>query len=414
MNTVAPADRPPSTLKRDLIWLIALVLAFLAGYLFALIQRQTLVPPAPPNCPQPTATTPSPGAAGGGAATPGAGTPADAAGSSAHASGAGDGRISGSGGSATGGGGEGQRKGSGSGGDGEPLAGGDVSASGNLTVSGSDSAAGSASGDADSGGGGKGAPLLSGDAPLAGTDAPAMAAGAKPPPPPESAGGDGDLGADMPDMKLAPDQPGSRMVGARDFRYDRSGLPHYPNVDKVASAMTIPPGGAVADGNATFVEIVTSDDPDAVAAWYRAHLPQDQWQMQAPPSAADVDQGIQQSDKSATNFDNLAKDLQQTQQPGGGGQAAAMEIMMKGMMAGQHSGPNGEASLKGTPIEAMFGKLANMQLRGAQEGLNRARDAHLTFFKPTDEAHDPRSIMILRDPKTGKTAVVISKKATQG
>ena len=47
------------------------------------------------------------------------------------------------------------------------------------------------------------------------------------------AANDGPPPEDMPDMKLAPDQPGSRIVGARDFSYDRSGLPHYPNgVDK--------------------------------------------------------------------------------------------------------------------------------------------------------------------------------------
>ena len=90
-----------------------------------------------------------------------------------------------------------------------------------------------------------------------------------------------------------------------------------------------------------------------------------------------------------------------------------MAILMKSMAAGQHSGADGEASIQGTPIEGMFGKIANMQLRGAQEGFAKAREAHLTIFQPVDRAHDPRTILILRDAKTGKTAVVISKKSTR-
>ena len=48
MNSRATAPRPPSNLKRDLAWLIALVPAFLLDYLFALLTRPPLVPPAGP------------------------------------------------------------------------------------------------------------------------------------------------------------------------------------------------------------------------------------------------------------------------------------------------------------------------------------------------------------------------------
>lgn len=411
MNVTAPPARPPSTWKRDLVWVIALVLAFLVGYLYALIQRPPITPPA---CPQSGTPAGSGGGGGGGGGKLGAGAPGGA-GSPAHLGGAGDGdgQVVGGGGSMNGDGAGAKLKGGGSG-DGDLPPGGAASGNGIAVASGGKGEGTAVAEEADLGGGGKGGPVPSGELP------PSLPADTKTKPVdgkdavPSATAGDGSLGDDMPDMKLAPDQPGSRIVGARDFSYDRSGLPHYPNsVDKIASAMAIPPGGAVADGNTTIAEILTNDDPDKVAAWYRAQLPQDQWQMQAPPSATDVDQGIQQSDKPAADFDKLAKDLEKTQQPGGGGQAAAMAILMKGMMAGQHGGEHGDASVQGTPIDGMFGKIANMQLRGAQEGLNRMREAHLTIFQPIDRARDPRSILILRDAKTGKTAVVISKKATR-
>ncbi|MFT3792568.1 MAG: hypothetical protein QM741_16225 [Rudaea sp.] len=415
MNTAAPApaSRPPSTLKRDLVWLIALVLAFLLGYLVALLMRPPLTPPA---CPPPAATASPAGSGGaGGGAGGGGGSPA-ASGAPAQigAKGSGDGSVVGAGGSINGSGAPATLNGGGSG-NGEISGGGDFSASGKTISSGGDGNASGGAGenDLDGGGGGDGKlklpPGQGSSAPVEANAPPVSGGGGVPP----GGAGDDGIADDMPDMKLRPDTPGSRIVAARDFRYDRSGLPHYAGgVDKVASAMTIPPGGAVADGNATVAEIVTNDAPDAVAAWYRTQLPQDKWQMQAAPSAAEVDQNIAQTDKPAADFDQLAKDMEKTQQPGGGGQAAAMAILMKGMMAGQHSA-NGDAGIQGTPLDSMFGKIANMQLRGAQEGLNRMREAHLTMFQPTDRAHDPRMILILRDQKTGKTAVVIMKKATQ-
>ena len=64
--------------------------------------------------------------------------------------------------------------------------------------------------------------------------------------------------------------------------YDRSDLPHYASgIDEIASAMSIPPGDAVADANTTDAEIIANDAPDTVVAWYRMQLPQEQWQMQA-------------------------------------------------------------------------------------------------------------------------------------
>ena len=413
MNATAPAPvaRPPSTLKRDLVWLIALVLAFLLGYLIALLMRPPLTAPV---CPSTTSTSPSAGGAGGGGSGGGGGGKPGAPGSPVQlgAKGGGNGSVVGAGGTVNGGGAP-TKVGGGGSGNGDLSGGGNVSASGSTVSDGGDAKLAGSGGDADLSSGGGGKLKLPTDPDRTATDAdkakPIAGNGVVPP------GGEaGDEALDdMPDMKLPPGQPGSRMLAARDFRYDRSNLPHYAGgVDKIASAMAIPPGGTVADGNTTVAEIVTNDAPEAVAAWYRAQLPQDQWQMQAAPSAAEVDQNIAQTDKPAADFDQLAKDMEKTQQPGGGGQAAAMAILMKGMMAGQHSA-NGDAGIQGTPLDSMFGKIANMQLRGAQEGLNRMREAHLTMFQSTDRAHDSRMILILRDAKTGKTAVVIMKKATQ-
>jgi len=414
MNATAPTPvaRPPSTLKRDLVWLIALVLAFLLGYLIALLMRPPLTAPV---CPSTTSTSPSAGGAGGGGSGGGGGGKPGAPGSPVQlgAKGGGNGSVVGAGGTVNGGGAP-TKVGGGGSGNGDLSGGGNVSASGSTVSDGGDAKLAGSGGDADLSSGGGGKLKLPTDPDRTATDAdkakPIAGNGAVPP------GGEaGDEALDdMPDMKLPPGQPGSRMLAARDFRYDRSNLPHYAGgVDKIASAMAIPPGGTVADGNTTVAEIVTNDAPEAVAAWYRTQLPQDKWQMQAAPSAAEVDQNIAQTDKPAADFDQLAKDMEKTQQPGGGGQAAAMAILMKGMMAGQHGGANGDAGIQGTPLDSMFGKIANMQLRGAQEGLNRMREAHLTMFQPTDRAHDSRMILILRDAKTGKTAVVIMKKATQ-
>ena len=80
-------------------------------------------------------------------------------------------------------------------------------------------------------------------------------------------------------MSLGPD-PGSRdqpdrdsrTVSARDFRYDRTGLPRYPTaVQGVASALTTRPQ-APTDYRTTAV-IVTASSFGDVVSWYQAQLP---------------------------------------------------------------------------------------------------------------------------------------------
>jgi hypothetical protein len=174
-------------------------------------------------------------------------------------------------------------------------------------------------------------------------------------------------GVDMPDLPLAPQAPGDHVVGARDFSYDRSELPRYPNADKVVSAMTVPAGGAVSDSNSTVATILSHDDPDTVIAWYRTHLPSG-WTEQAPPSADAVDQVAKQASTAA---------------PGG------------------------------TPLDAMLKTIAGSQLQQALPGLARVRAAHLTMFWPPDRTTDTRGVLITLDQKTGETAVLLSRKATR-
>ena len=185
-------------------------------------------------------------------------------------------------------------------------------------------------------------------------------------PVPPGSGDSLQLGPDDPDLPIKPEAPGDRVVGARNLRYDRSELPRYPNTDRVASAMVVPPGGAISDGDTTVATILaTKDDPDTVAAWYRAHLPSS-WTGQTPPSPEETDQAARQASTSAPTD---------------------------------------------TPIDSLLKVFAGAQLQQAQLGLEKARAAHLTFFWPPDQSTDTRSVMILIDEKTGETAVVFSKKA---
>jgi hypothetical protein len=68
--------------------------------------------------------------------------------------------------------------------------------------------------------------------------------------------------------------PGSDAVVARDFRYDKSNLPRYPNaVTKVGSGTSLPPGSPTPNANVSVSEILTTDGPQTVAAWYHDQLP---------------------------------------------------------------------------------------------------------------------------------------------
>jgi len=64
-------------------------------------------------------------------------------------------------------------------------------------------------------------------------------------------------------------------VTASDFRYDKSALPRYPNGVTAVESGTALPAGAQQDPNTSISAFLTTDDPQTVAAWYQAHLPQD-------------------------------------------------------------------------------------------------------------------------------------------
>ncbi len=92
---------------------------------------------------------------------------------------------------------------------------------------------------------------------------------------PQGPGGEGTTGVAPPPLDLPNvTKPGSDGVRALDFRYDSSGLPRYANaVTKVGSGTGLLPGTKTADPNASVSEILTTDPPQTVAAWYHERLP---------------------------------------------------------------------------------------------------------------------------------------------
>lgn len=69
-------------------------------------------------------------------------------------------------------------------------------------------------------------------------------------------------------------------VVAKDLRYDTSELPRYPNaVTSLASGTALPKGAPTPDPNLSVSAIVTTDDPQTVAAWYHTQLPSDWTEM---------------------------------------------------------------------------------------------------------------------------------------
>ncbi|HKS91330.1 MAG TPA: hypothetical protein VJQ83_05325 [Tepidiformaceae bacterium] len=96
----------------------------------------------------------------------------------------------------------------------------------------------------------------------------------------KESGGAVDTGTLPPAAGSSMSSPAANVVVAPDLRYDTSDLPRYPNaVTKVGSGTALPKGAPAADPNMSVSAILTSDDPQAVAAWYHAHLPQDWTQM---------------------------------------------------------------------------------------------------------------------------------------
>jgi hypothetical protein len=70
-----------------------------------------------------------------------------------------------------------------------------------------------------------------------------------------------------------PPQAGDHTLAAPDFRYDKTGLPRYPDaVSAIASAYTYGPGGEQ-DVKGSSVAIVTASSFDAAVDWYLKNLP---------------------------------------------------------------------------------------------------------------------------------------------
>ena len=184
------------------------------------------------------------------------------------------------------------------------------------------------------------------------------------PPPPGMT--DGPALAPGLDLPALPHASGDRVVGAKDYRYDRTGLPRYPSaVDRVASSMVLPPGTAISDQRANAAATLTRDAPETVTAWYRAHLPAG-WVEQAPPP----------------------------------------ESTENRLRAEAAAHPAGES-----PLDSLFRGALSSQLQQMQGMLAKLRATHLAFFWPPDRHADSRSVMIVVDQKTGETAIMLTRGA---
>jgi hypothetical protein len=255
------------TRKERRNWLVALIVAFVLGFLLAWY----LLHKHPTGCPKPSDVAGRQDAQG---AAAGHGAPVR--GSPAHLGAPGSGTANRKGSSdpttAQGGGGA---AGKGAGGDGD-LAGGpqwqahggeETAGGGSNTAADKPPDGNDATGEAPDGGGpdGKRQPPAE-----AQKGAQPTAAG----PVPLGEGGAVDTGAAP--LKGTEDAttPGSDAAVAHDFRYDKSNLPRYPNaVTKVGSGTSLPSGSPTPDANVSLSEILTTDAPQTVAAWYHDNLP---------------------------------------------------------------------------------------------------------------------------------------------
>ena len=356
--------------KRTFAWIIAVILAFILGFLLAcwLMRRH---PVAPPVCPQTAASTAAAQPANKGAgAMHGGGAKGTGSPVKLGAKGGGDGSLSGSGAPTTGDG-AGPPPGGGGNGDGELQGGGANSGNGKTVANGTPGTAsgGTGNGTLDAGGGdGK---MPSGDV----QSSSQSATSAKPPNGAQavaaSPGGAMELGPPDSDLGVDTSRPADKIVAALDYRYDKSGLPHYPNAVRVASSTDAAAAAAAAGPNTknfSVTEIITDDTPDVVAAWYHKNLPAS-WRELSMPSAAALDQMSRQA---------------KTPQPG----ESPVDTMLYTMIAGP-------------------------QLERSKPGIDAARTAGLTIFEPADQAVDQRMIIVIKDSKTGKTGVLLMKKAPQ-
>lgn len=407
MNTTS--EKPERNHVYD--WLLAVILAFVLGFLLAwwLLRLQPLAKPACLQSPQPAASSVARTAQNGGGGMHGGGAPGKGSPAKFNANGKDSNRVVGNGAPASGGGGA-PAGGSGSG-SGKVSGGGSYDVSGKTIVNGPSGMGheGDAPPDSPSAGGGNGDMALppasgsaggnlvvnippstgSGKAPgdgsldASGGDGKTQQGDVEPQPKSEASvtapAGNGPTTA-MPDGKLQLGPPGSdagpdaskragKVVAALDYRYDKSGLPHYPNAVKVASGTDAAAAAAAAGPmgkDYSVTEIVTDDAPDVAAAWYHDHLPPG-WNELQMPSAAAMDQMIQQT---------------KTPQPG----QSPVDSLINTMIAGP-------------------------QLEREKPGVDAARAAGLTIFQPADANTDHRMIIVIRDSKTGKTGVLLMKKA---
>lgn len=348
--------------KPTISWLIALLIAFILGFLLAwwLLHQRSFMKPA---CPQPDRpTTTAVEAAGGamrGGAAPGEGTPASLPGGG---EGTVDlppstGQLDGSGAPPPPGasGGQGDVQGSLGGGNGSVAS----------TASSGRAGGSSDGGDVDPGGG-KGKLSAEGEDPV---PAPAASLASElGTAPTRSSMAESSEGPPAEDSDTNDSGHQGDPVVAADYRYDKSGLPHYPNALKVASGTDAATAAAAAGPNSknfSVTEIITADAPDAVAAWYHDHVPAG-WNELQMPSVEAMNQAIQQTKAPAANSN---------------------------------------------PVDAMLNTLiVGPQLEADKPGVDAARAAGLTIFQPPDQNTDHRMIIVIKDSKTGKTGVLLMKK----
>ena len=407
----ANIEQPPRQHTRE--WLIALLIAFVLGFLFAwwLFHHHSFTQPL---CPQPgrTADTAQNPAQKGGGAMRGGGAPGKGSPMTVNGAGKGPSDVQ-PGGAASPAGGGAPAGGAGNG-SGKMSGGGAFDVSGKTIVNGASGAGNGAPGaPPQAGGGGSGngdlsSPPASGSAGgnLVANIAPGTGHGNKPgdgrmdagggdgktpqgdvqptPSSPSSVtvspaagtqpvsktpGGALQLGPPMDNSGLGASKPADKVVAALDYRYDKSGLPHYPNAIKVASGTDAATAAATAGPigkDYSITEIITDDPPDVAAAWYHDHLPAG-WNELQMPSAAAMDQEIAQTKAPAANNDPVG-------------------AMLNAMIVGP-------------------------QLQQSKPGIDAARAAGLTIFQPADQNTDHRMILVIRDSKTGKTGILLMKKA---
>ncbi len=268
-GATSPVESKPRKRRRWIWWLLALLLAFALGFWLGRRMAPKCAPcPPPPVVGQGGSGGGGGGGGGGGKPHPGAGG-GGGGGAGGGGGGGGMGRVVGEGGSVNGSGGS-ASAGGGSG-QGEVEGGGTNNASGTTVSHGYDSTStgGSGTEDAGSGQGGGHTKLADGsNNPQPDPNAQRTEAGVA-----RLAAG-GPLSANGLDAPLPSGSSATvHTLTARDFRYDKTNLPRYPDaVQSVASGIAYPPGGRT-DSYGTSAGIVTASSFDSVVSWYRGNLP---------------------------------------------------------------------------------------------------------------------------------------------